>query len=87
MGKSLVVWRGFCIFAVYKNVIKTEAEWLYASQINERLHPTIHKPMTHKELCDFRALMVARNVQAKRAAGGMVYLVKKRPASDEKGRF
>ena len=64
-----------------------DAEWLYASQINERLHPTIHKPMTHKELCDFRALMVARNVQAKRAAGGMVYLVKKRPASDEKGRF
>lgn len=52
------------------------AEWLYATQIFERMHPTIHKPMTNAQLRTFRALMESRHVMAKRAKGGMKYLVR-----------
>lgn len=52
------------------------AEWLYASQIHERLHPTIHKPMTNAQLRTFRALMNSRHVISKRFTGGMKYLVR-----------
>lgn len=52
------------------------AEWLYATQIFERLHPTIHKPMTTAQLRTFSALMNSRHVQSKRFKGGMKYLVK-----------
>ena len=58
------------------------AEWLYATEIHARLHPTINKPMTNGELRTFSALMNGRHVQAKRCKGGMKYLVKPRDPSD-----
>ena len=55
-----------------------DAEWLYATEIYARLHPTIHKPMTNSELRTFGTLMNSRHVPAKRSSGGMRYLVKQR---------
>lgn len=52
------------------------AEWLYAVQINERLHPTIHKPMTQRERRDFAALMTSRHVLSKRSNSGIRYRVR-----------
>ena len=52
------------------------SEWLYASEIHHRLHPSISKPMTTGELRNFRAVMNGRHVHSKRAKAGMVYLVK-----------
>jgi len=52
------------------------AEWLYATEIHHRLHPTINKPMTQKERYDFSAFMAARGIQTKRAEAGKKYLVK-----------
>lgn len=59
-----------------------DAEWLYATEIYARLHPTIHKPMTNSELRTFGTLMNSRHVTAKRSNGGMRYLVKQRRDSD-----
>lgn len=52
------------------------AEWLYATEIHARLHPTIHKPMTNSELRTFCTLMNGRHILTKRSNGGMKYLVK-----------
>lgn len=54
------------------------AEWLYASEIHHRLHPTINAPMTRKQLHEFSAFMNTQGVQTKRAKAGMVYLVKQK---------
>lgn len=59
------------------------AEWLYATEINARLHPTVHKPMTNAELRTFSALMNSRHVLSKRFSGGMKYLVKRKPTTEE----
>ena len=52
------------------------AEWLYATEISARLHPTIHKPMTNGEKRIFSTLMNCRHILSKRFEGGMKYLVK-----------
>lgn len=54
------------------------AQWLYASEIHKVLHPTLGKPMSHQQLCDFSALMNSRHVKSKRGNGGNRYLVKKK---------
>ena len=54
------------------------AEWLYASEIHHRLHPTINEPMTRKQQRDFCAFMTAQGIQTKRAMAGMAYLVKQK---------
>ncbi len=53
-----------------------EGEWLYATEIRQRLHPTLNKPMTQKERYDFSAFMNARGVLTKRAEAGKKYFVK-----------
>ena len=57
---------------------ETGAEWLYASEIYRRLHPGVKKPMTQRQLKDFRAYMTAQSIQTKRAKAGMAYLVKRK---------
>lgn len=55
-----------------------EAEWLYASEINQRLHPTVHKPMTTRQARDFRAYMNTQGVISRRSNAGMVYCLKQK---------
>ena len=59
------------------------AQWLYATQINQLLHPTQHKPMTHTELCRFKSLMVQQGAVTRRANGGIQYLVRRKEAAAE----
>ena len=56
------------------------ARWMYASEINKRLHPTLHKPMTHGELCRFKDFMMGLNAVTRRAEGGIQYLVREKDA-------
>ena len=53
-------------------------EWLYASDIHRMLHPTQHKPMTHRERVDFRAYMESRHAVTRRASGGIQYFVRRK---------
>ena len=54
------------------------AEWLYATEINQRLHPTQHKPMTRSEACRFKEFMMGLHAETKRANGGLKYLVREK---------
>ena len=66
----------FDIYFAAAKELENGAEWLYATQIYERMHPTIHKPMTNAQLRTFSALMNSRHIVSKRSNGGMKYLVK-----------
>lgn len=55
-----------------------DAKWLYATQIYNLMYPTIHKEVTKKQAYDLSTIMQCRGIPAKRSAGGMKYLVKRR---------
>lgn len=57
-----------------------DAQWLYASEINQRLHPTRHKPMSRSESNHFRDFMLSLHAQTKRSNGGYKYLVREKKA-------
>lgn len=54
------------------------ARWMYASEINQCLHPTQHKPMTRGEANRFKDFMNSLHAMTKRASGGYKYLVRER---------
>lgn len=69
------------LFDVLFDTVPAGAEggqWLYASQIHQFLHPTIHKPMTRTELLQFKTFMEARHADIRRNKAGMQYFVRKK---------
>ena len=55
-----------------------DAQWMYASEINQRLHPTQHKPMSRSEANRFRDFMLSLHAVTKRSNGGYKYLVREK---------
>lgn len=52
------------------------AQWMYASEINQYLHPTQHKPMSKSEANRFKAYMDSLHAEHKRSNAGYKYLVR-----------
>ena len=67
------------LFDLYFDIARPNekgAKWLYATEINQRLHPTQYREMTNGDLRRFSEVMNAYHVLTRRATLGMQYLVK-----------
>lgn len=57
------------------------ARWYYATEINQRLHPTVNKPMTTAELRHLSSFLKSQNAVWRRGnAGIQYYLLEKTPS-------